>query len=50
MLLAASEVCSRVKPTSSEFRQAAMLANKEPCCSKLFGSLGEGLVEQKGKE
>jgi hypothetical protein len=33
----------------SEFRQAAMLTNKEPWCSKLFGSLGEGLVEQKGR-
>jgi hypothetical protein len=40
MLLATSEACSRAKPTLSEFCQGAMLASKEPWCSKLFGSLG----------
>jgi hypothetical protein len=50
MLLVASKACFGAEPTSSEFRQAAMLASKEPWCSKLFGSLGEDLVEQKGEE
>jgi hypothetical protein len=49
-LLASSKACSGVELTSSKFRQVAMLVSVELWCSKLFGSLGEGLVEQKGGE